>query len=259
VASRIDGGGPTHQAGSVTDDRFARSFGSAVDAYERGRPGYPSAVAAALVPDGTSLVVDVGAGTGKFTRSLLGRAAAVVAVEPDPAMRARLADLLPTVRALDGTGEAIPLPDGAADVVTFAQSWHWVDRAAGAAEAWRVLRPGGTLGLVWNVRDETRPWAARVGGIVAQPEARTGQQVQPLVGPPFDAGVHETVRWTHEQDRGAFLDAIASRSYVIVLPEDERRAVLDAVRRVVDEDPETAGRPTIPVDYVAHVHRYVRS
>lgn len=109
MASRIDGGGRTDQAGSVTDDRFARSFGSAVDAYERGRPGYPDAVAAALVPDGTALVVDVGAGTGKFTRSLLGRAAEVVAVEPDPAMRARLADLLPTVRALDGTGEAVPL------------------------------------------------------------------------------------------------------------------------------------------------------
>ncbi len=53
-----------------------------------------------------------------------------------------MADLLPMVDALDGTGEAIPLPDGAADVVTFAQSWHWVDRDAGAAD--------GTLGLVWT-------------------------------------------------------------------------------------------------------------
>ncbi|MDM7887629.1 class I SAM-dependent methyltransferase [Curtobacterium sp. RHCJP20] len=242
----------------MTDDRPARSFGSAVDAYERGRPGYPDAVAAALVPDRTPLVVDVGAGTGKFTRTLLGRAGEVVAVEPDPAMRLRLADLLPSVRALDGTGEAIPLPDASADVVTFAQSWHWVDRDAGAAEVARVLRPGGTLGLVWNVRDEARPWAARVGAIVAQPEARTVQQEQPLVGAPFGAGVHDTVRWTHEQDRDAFLDMIASRSSVILMPEEERRAVLDAVRQVLDEDPETAGRPTIPVDYVAHVHRYVR-
>lgn len=242
----------------MTDDLPARSFGSAVDAYERGRPGYPDAVAATLVPDRAQLVVDVGAGTGKFTRTLLGRADRVVAVEPDPAMRSRLADVLPMVHALDGTGEAIPLPDGAADVVTFAQSWHWVDRDAGAAEVARVLRPGGTLGLVWNVRELTRPWAARVGAIVLQPEARVVQQEQALVGPPFGAGVHDTVRWTHEQDRGAFLDMIASRSHLIVMPEEERRAVLDAVRRVIDADPETAGRATIPVEYVAHVHRYVR-
>ena len=129
----------------MTFEQHARSFGSAVDAYEHGRPGYPAAVADWLVPSGSQRLVDVGAGTGKFTRTLLGRGAEVVAVEPDPAMRARLAALLPDVRAVDGTGEAMPLPDGSADAVTFAQSWHWVDPVAGVAEVARVLRPGGVL------------------------------------------------------------------------------------------------------------------
>ncbi|WIA96160.1 class I SAM-dependent methyltransferase [Curtobacterium sp. MCBA15_004] len=243
----------------MTLDRFARSFGSAVDAYERGRPGYPAAVAAALVPDGTDTVVDVGAGTGKFTRTLLGRADHVVAVEPDPAMRARLVAELPGVRALDGTGEAIPLDDGEADVVTFAQSWHWVDPDPGAAEVARVLRPGGVLGLVWNARVDDRGWAERIGRLVPQPETRRSAQGAPVVGPPFGPVEHHEVRWTLDQDRDGFLDAIASRSAVIVLPADERAALLDAVRRVLDDDPETAGRSTIPVEYVTRVHRSVRA
>lgn len=244
----------------MTSAPYANSFGAAADAYERGRPGYPDAAVDWLLPSGARLVADVGAGTGKFTRSLVGRAAEVVAVEPDRAMRERLTAVLPGVRTLAGSGESIPLPDGGADAVTFAQAWHWVDPVQGAREAARVLRPGGVLGLVWNVRDETRPWAARISAILAQPESRASVQSAPVVGAPFDpdAVEHERFPWVHEQDRAAFLDMVASRSYVIVLPPDERTALLDRVRRVLDEDPETAGRATIPVGYTTYAHRSVR-
>lgn len=242
----------------MVSEQHARSFGAAVDAYDRGRPGYPDTVADALVPVGAGMVVDVGAGTGKFTRTLLGRGAEVVAVEPDAAMRERLVETLPDVRALDGTGEAIPLPDASADVVTFAQAWHWVDPAAGATEVARVLRPGGVLGLVWNVRDETLPWAARLGEVVKRPESLVMDYGLPMVGEPFDEGTYERIAWVHEQRREDLLAMIASRSYVIVRPEDERRAVLRDVEDLLDSDPDTAGREVIAVPYVTHVHRYVR-
>ncbi|MBA8990880.1 SAM-dependent methyltransferase [Curtobacterium pusillum] len=242
----------------MTFEQHAQSFGAAADAYEHGRPGYPDEVAAGLVPDGARLVVDVGAGTGKFTRTLVGRAAEVVAVEPDRAMRERLTAVLPGVRALDGTGEAIPLPDGSADAVTFAQAWHWVDPARGSVEVARVLRPGGVLGLVWNVRDETRPWSQRLGALMRQPESRVMDYGAPVVGAPFDDGEYERFHWVHEQERSAFLDMVASRSYVIVRPPAERTALLDAVQRLLDVDPDTAGRDTVPVEYTTHVHRYVR-
>lgn len=242
----------------MTFEQHATSFGAAADAYEHGRPGYPSAVADWLLPDGARLVADVGAGTGKFTRTLVDHADEVVAVEPDAAMRARLSAVLPDVRALDGTGESIPLEDGTTDAVTFAQAWHWVDPVRGAAEVARVLRPGGVLGLVWNVRDETRPWAQRLGELMQQPEYRVPDSGAPVVGAPFDDGGHERFTWVHEQERPAFLDMVASRSYVIVLPESERAALLDAAQRLLDDDPETAGRTTIPVAYTTHVHRYVR-
>jgi len=242
----------------MTFEQHAQSFGAAADAYEHGRPGYPAAVAEWLLPEHVGLVTDVGAGTGKFTRTLVDRADEVVAVEPDAAMRDRLHRVLPDVRALDGTGESIPLGDGSADAVTFAQAWHWVHPGRGATEVARVLRPGGVLGLVWNVRDETRPWAARLGALMKQPESRVMDYGAPVVGPPFAGGGYERFDWVHEQDRSAFLDMVASRSYVIVLPDTERTALLDAVQRLLDDDPETADRGTVPVAYTTHVHRYVR-
>ncbi|MGN8049009.1 class I SAM-dependent methyltransferase [Curtobacterium sp. 22159] len=242
----------------MTSEQHARSFGTAADAYERGRPGYPEEVAAWIVPDGARRVVDVGAGTGKFTRTLLGRAEEVVAVEPDAAMRERLTAALPDVRAFEGTGEAVPLPDASADAVTFAQAWHWVHPGRGATEAARVLRPGGVLGLVWNVRDETRPWSARLSTLLGQPESRVMDYGAPVVGAPFDDGEYEQFHWVHEQERAAFLDMVASRSYVIVRPAAERSALLDAVQRLLDDDPDTAGRAPIKVPYVTHVHRFVR-
>lgn len=242
----------------MTFEQHARSFGAAADAYERGRPGYPSAAVEWLLPDDAGLVVDVGAGTGKFTRTLVGHARSVTAVEPDAEMRARFTAALPDVRVLDGSGEAIPLDDGSADAVTFAQAWHWVDPARGAAEVARVLRPGGVLGLVWNVRDETRPWSARLSALIQQPESRVMDHGAPVVGAPFADDGYERFRWVHEQERSAFLDMVASRSYVIVRPDDERAALLTAVQRLLDQDPDTADRDTVPVEYTTHVHRYVR-
>ena len=102
-------------------------------------------------------VLDLGAGTGKFTKYLLATGAEVVAVEPVVAMRERLTAAFPRVRALSGQAEAIPLGDATVDAVVCAQAFHWFATPAALAEIVRVLRPGGQLGLIWNVRDETAP------------------------------------------------------------------------------------------------------
>lgn len=136
----------------------AASFDGVAETYDAARPSYPRASVDWLVPREARDVVDVGAGTGKFTALLPRPGREVVAVEPSEAMLAVLRAALPGVRTVAGSGERMPLPDDSADAVTFAQAWHWVDVDAASAEAARVLRPGGTLGLVWNLRDERVAW-----------------------------------------------------------------------------------------------------
>src|SRR5690606_19767892 len=144
------------------------SFGVVADTYDAGRPSYPAEAVAWLTARTPPIVdaVDVGAGTGKLTRGLAELGLAVTAVDPDAAMLAALRDRTPGVRTLTGTGAALPLGDATADLITYGQAWHWVDPDVASAEAARVLRPGGVLGLIWNIRDESVPWIAAMGAIM---------------------------------------------------------------------------------------------
>src|SRR5215475_2957515 len=157
---------------SVTGDEHPRaravSFGAVADAYERGRPPYPPTAIDWLLPAGAARVLDLGAGTGKLTRQLAGRGLDVTAVEPSEAMREQLRGAVPGIRSLEGTAERIPLPGGSVDAVLVAQAWHWVDPARAVPEVARVLRPGGQLGLLWNVRDERADWVAALSVILCQ-------------------------------------------------------------------------------------------
>ena len=126
--------------------------------YERSRPSYPPAVLDALPASGR--IVDVAAGTGKLTRLLPGD---VVAVEPVAAMRAVAAQFAPTMA---GTAEQLPLRDESVDAVTVAQAFHWFDAPRALVEIRRVLRPGGTLLMVWNDRDDRVPWVAEMTAVI---------------------------------------------------------------------------------------------
>ena len=156
------------RAGTIHE--AARGFEHAPKPYEIGRPAYPAEAIERLVAelgieDGTR-VLDLAAGTGKLTRMLVPTGAFVVAVEPVDGMRAELTRSLPGVQARAGTAEAIPLPDGSVDAVVVGQAFHWFDGDAALAEIHRVLRPGGRLGLIWNVKDESVDWIEKLGGIM---------------------------------------------------------------------------------------------
>ena len=142
-----------------TNERRGRaaSFGGVADVYERARPGYPVDAVRWLAGDEPCDVVDLGAGTGKLTRTLVDLGHRVTAVEPLPEMLDQLRAAVPEATALQGGAEAIPLPAESADVVTVAQAFHWFDHGPALLEIARVLRPGGHIALVWNVRDESDP------------------------------------------------------------------------------------------------------
>ena len=219
---------------------LAHGFADVAAEYELGRPGYaPEAVAA--IRDGLGLaagarIADVGAGTGKLTRALAAAPEGfdVLAVEPFDAMRAALTAALQGVEVLDGTAEALPLPDASVDAVACGDAFHWFDGARAAPELARVIRPGGGLALLWNsaAGEAGEPWGAELGALLAgvRPDhpSFTGEQGREAIdasdafGPFTRADVPNVQRST----RPMLVAAVASMSYVAVLPEAERAAFL---------------------------------
>ncbi|KAA9110151.1 class I SAM-dependent methyltransferase [Microbacterium rhizomatis] len=227
--------------------------------YAVARPTYPKAAVDWLVDADASVVVDVGAGTGLFTRLLDDGARTVIAVEPSARMLEQLRLAVPGVRAVTGSGERMPLPDASADAVVFAQAWHWVDLPAASIEAARVLRPGGRLGLVWNLRDERVAWVRELGAAMrADGDHFRGQPQDPEVGPPFSAPERSLVEWVRVCSPDEIVSDVRSRSYFELLSATEQRAVEGDVRAVLDRHPETAGRTSIELPYVTASFRYVR-
>jgi SAM-dependent methyltransferase len=216
----------------------AASFGGVADVYQQTRPDYPVSAVRWLVGERPVSVVDVGAGTGKLTRVLLAEGHHVTAVEPSAPMLAQLRAASPDVRALLGGGEALPLPDDVADAVTYAQAWHWVDHDRASAEAARVLRPGGVLGLVWNLRRTDDPLGLGLSELIGDEDAHTAyvpwDSEDLRLGPEF--GPVERATFDHAQtlDRDDLVGLVRSRSYVTRLTPDARAELLLRVAALHD-------------------------
>jgi ubiquinone/menaquinone biosynthesis C-methylase UbiE len=238
-----------------------RSFDRVAGAYQRARPSYPAAaVEWALEAAPGRRVVDLAAGTGKLTAVLLAAGADVVAVEPLANMRAELERALPSVRALAGTAERIPLPDGSADAVFVGQAFHWFDGPAALAEIARVLVPGGGLGLLWNQRDDHVPWVAELTTVMlgAGDVLSASREIAPLETDLFSAVERREFPNPVQFDRARLREWASSTSRIAVLPEAEREAALAAVMRLADEHPALAGRCTFAMPFVAVVVRATR-
>ena len=226
---------------------YARSAG----AYERGRPGYPPAAVDYLVarlrlgPGRT--VVDLAAGTGKLTRSLLASGAEVIAVEPVAEMRA---ELPPGARAVDGTAEQMPLSSGSADALTVAQAFHWFDGNAALAEIHRVLRPGGALALVWNRRRMDDPVNQAIEDLLApyrghMSALHTGAWDATFEGTKLFGPLEERV-FPNDQslDADGLADRVGSVNYIAALGEHERTKVVRAARALARDGAVTIRQDT---------------
>jgi SAM-dependent methyltransferase len=211
---------------------MANSFDRVAEVYERSRPTYPQDAIDWLLEFGPKTVLDLGAGTGKFTRLLAGRVDAVFAVDPSANM---LAQQDPdAVTTLVGTAESIPLPDASVDAVFVAQAWHWVDQATALPEVLRVLRPGGTFGLIWNTRDERVPWVLRLSNVMHTSNAEAF-----LADPDVPEGMERAeFTWSKPFDRVELLELVASRSYFITADDAEKAKVIAGVEDLLDNDPE---------------------
>ncbi|RKP48010.1 class I SAM-dependent methyltransferase [Cohnella endophytica] len=134
-------------------------FSSRVEKYTKYRPSYPKEAIDYLYDEvglsDRSNVLDIGAGTGIFSRLLLEKGTSVTAVEPNAEMRAAAESASEgdtNFRAIAGSAEETGLPEHSFDAIVCAQAFHWFDRSAAQTEFRRVLKPGGKAILVWNTR-----------------------------------------------------------------------------------------------------------
>ncbi|WP_437057777.1 class I SAM-dependent methyltransferase [Streptomyces sp. enrichment culture] len=221
----------------------AHSFNAAAAQYAANRPSYPPALFDALEeltgrPLKGSRVADIGAGTGIATARLHERGADVVAVEPGAGMAAEFRRTLPGVPVVRGNGDALPLADHTADLLTYAQSWHWTDPARAVPEALRVLRPGGALALWWNTAALDVTWIAesarRVDRHFADQNLSAGQRdFDPRVADPSGRldFTHRVVRWSRRVPVDTHLANLGSHSVFLTDGEARTAAFLAEERR----------------------------
>jgi SAM-dependent methyltransferase len=237
----------------------AAGFSAGVDAYERGRPEYPAEVVSYLVDElgigpGRD-VLDLAAGTGKLTRSLVTTGARVVAVEPVAEMRGRLTGI-EDVEVVEGVAEAIPFADHAFDAVAVGQAFHWFDAPAACVEIARVLRPGGGVGVAWNLRDTTVPWIVEFDALFGWEELRPFPKDEDW-GAVLEGSGHfgparsRRFSWAQPMDADGLVARALSTSYVATWPRARQAAVETRVRELVRGFPATFDVPHVSLVWCA--------
>jgi SAM-dependent methyltransferase len=241
------------------------TFGAHADEYERARPAWPVEAARWLVPDEARLVVELGGGTGKLTRAVAALGVRVVAVEPDPRMLRVLRGL--GLEGVEGSAEAIPFGDGAADAVVAGSALHWFDLEAALPEIHRVLGEGGRLGFGWNHRDERNSTIAAMSEAIyaSRPSRRTsGWRRRDWLAAVGEGGFFGDVEQAafshvHELPRDALGDHLRSYSGLASLEEMERAHVFERVAEILDADPSLRDGDRLRLPFVVDAYRATRA
>jgi len=237
----------------------AEGYQANADRYVKGRPDYPPEVADWL--RGTiglhagMTAVDLGAGTGKFTPRLVDTGASVIAIEPVAKMLEKLSATLPQVKALAGTAESIPLPDNSVDAIVCAQSFHWFSTPQAMAEIHRVLKPGGKLAMIWNMRDIRVSWVNKMNQIADRhegdaPRFYTGEWRKQFPFNGFAPLEEQTFGFGHTGPvEDVIYNRVRSTSFIAALPAQQQDEVIAEIRQMVEGEAALQGKEIVTVPY----------
>jgi SAM-dependent methyltransferase len=234
----------------------ALAFGTAAAEYDRYRPTYPPAALQWALGSEPLRVVDLGAGTGLLTRVLLRLGHQVIAVEPDPRMRAQMSAKDDLVEPQAGSAEEIPVPDGSVDAVVAGQAYHWFDPAKALPEIARVLRTGGVFAPLWNLRDESVSWVAELSRVANGLPRRDGSYTAAFeydFGPLFHHTERKAFRHIVSTTADALLAMIRTRSWYLTALPAVRTDIETGVATVTAKLPASFDLP-----YLTWVHRTYR-
>ncbi len=232
-----------------------------------------------MLPDSARTVVDLGAGTGAMTRDLVNRVDRVIAIEPDDRMRHILANNLPDVTVLSGSGESMPLDSSSVDAVLAASCWHWMDPELALREAARVLVPGGSLGVVWAGPDPDGPFVSQaqamlsdmssdradretgapnnsdLGREVMDTENRVETVLRIPTDSPFVQPEHTSLTWDVALTADELIGLLNTFSWIITMPDDRRAYVISKARRALRDGLGISGDVTVDIQYRSEVWR----
>ena len=234
---------------AFNDRARAESFGSVAELYDRVRPSYPSQLIDALLVGGPRSAVDVGCGTGIATALLTARGCQVLGVEVDE----RMAELA-RAKGIEVEVAAFELWDPAGrmfDLVTAAQSWHWVEPEVGTAKAAAALRPGGRICAFWNigippphVREWMTPIYQRLEPGIENRSIVLGSAEPGALGTPHVAALAASTEfgtvsnaifaWTMTYSTAGWIDELNTHSDHQALPPERRERLLAAVSEAID-------------------------
>jgi SAM-dependent methyltransferase len=239
---------------------IASGYSSRVSEYVSGRPEYPVALLSDLPL--TDTVIDLGAGTGKFTELLALSGKRILAVEPIDKMAVRIpVDRLTAVEVLIGSAECIPAPDRVAGLVCCATAFHWFDYESATREIFRVLEPGGALALIWNLRDDRVPWVAAFSRIMDDyagdtPRQSTGKWRMIFDDVRFRHLASKRYPFSQPMPPSGIIDRALSTSFIAVLPGEEQDRVRAKIEGVIHNDAALIGRDMVAFPYVTELHLF---
>jgi SAM-dependent methyltransferase len=226
-------------------------FDVAASEYDAARPSYPAALFEELERQtgrlSGRLVLDWGAGTGIASRQLAARGAQVISLDIGEQMLRRALARSPAAACVLATGSQMPVRSGVAALATFAQSWHWFDPRAAAAEVARVLQPGGYWAAWWNrARADGESWFDDYQGVLTSScpgyewQHRSDERLGPDWTDPavtakgrIEPAGTTVVQWIRQVTAADWLTDDRSKSYVIELDPAVRDSVLGRVEEII--------------------------
>ena len=233
---------------------LASAFQTGAESYDKIRPSYPEAALDFTLQGDPAKAVDIGCGSGIFTEQLVARGLDVTAVDPSQDMLDVLSRRLPDVRMVRAGGEDTGLAAGSAQLVTYAQAWHWVEHQAASAEAARLLTEGGWLVLLWNQLDVSIPWVHRLARIMHAGDVHR-PDLQPPVGREFAAPEHGLWHWSMGLDFAELVELTKSRSYYRKSNENTRAKVEGNLEWYWCEHLGYSSTESVAVPYLTHAWR----